>query len=111
MKTNRTFHHNRLINIATGIVAYGTTAFIGTCLIAIVLHMIEHGAPTSFGIYGQNFANIVRLVLDNIYESKNNNIMKKLKLNEIPKDLLNEFLNNKKKYESVFKEIEILKTK
>mgnify|MGYP003625608701 CR=1 FL=1 len=37
--------------------------------------------------------------------------MKKLKLNEIPKDLLNEFLNNKKKYESVFKEIEILKTK
>ena len=37
--------------------------------------------------------------------------MEKLKLNEISKDLLNEFLNNKKKYESVFKEIEILKTK
>jgi hypothetical protein len=52
MKTNRTFHHNRLINIATGIVVYSTTAFIGLCLITIIAHMIEHGAPTSFGIYG-----------------------------------------------------------
>jgi len=51
MKSNRTFHHNRIINIATGVVVYGTTAFIGWSLIAIVLHMIEHGAPTSFGIY------------------------------------------------------------
>ena len=51
MKTNRTFHHNRLINIATGIVVYGTTAFIGLSLITIIAHMIEHGAPTSFGIY------------------------------------------------------------
>jgi hypothetical protein len=52
MKSNRTFHHNRIINIATGIVVYGTTTFIGAALIAIVLHMIEHGAPQSFGIYG-----------------------------------------------------------
>jgi len=52
MSNTRTFHHNRLINIATGIAVYGTTAFIGISLIAIVLHMIEHGAPTSFGIYG-----------------------------------------------------------
>ena len=52
MKSNRTFHHNRIINIATGVVVYSTTTFIGVCLIAIVLHMIEHGAPTSFGIYG-----------------------------------------------------------
>ncbi len=52
MKTNRTFHHNKIINIAAGIVVYGTTAFIGLSLIAIVVHMIEHGAPSSFGIYG-----------------------------------------------------------
>jgi len=52
MKSNRTFHHNRIINIATGVVVYSTTTFIGVCLIAIVLHMIENGAPTSFGIYG-----------------------------------------------------------
>ena len=37
--------------------------------------------------------------------------MKELKLSEIPKDLLNEFLNNKKKYESLFKENGILQTK
>ena len=52
MKSNRAFHHNKIINIATGIVVYSTTTFIGVSLIAIVLHMIEHGAPTSFGIYG-----------------------------------------------------------
>ena len=49
---NRTFHHNRIINIATGIVAYGTSAFIGIAIIAIIGHIIQHGAPTSFGIYG-----------------------------------------------------------
>ena len=52
MSNTRTFHHNKIINIAAGIVVYGTTAFIGSALIAIIAHMIEHGAPASFGIYG-----------------------------------------------------------
>ena len=52
MKSNRAFHHNRIINIATGVVVYSTSAFIVYACIAIVLHTIEHGAPASFGIYG-----------------------------------------------------------
>ena len=52
MSNKREFHHNKIINIAAGIVVYGTTTFIGLSLIAIIAHMIEHGAPSSFGIYG-----------------------------------------------------------
>ena len=37
--------------------------------------------------------------------------MNELKLSEIPKDLLEEFLNNKEKFKSLFKEGGILQTK
>ena len=52
MSNAREFHHNKIINIAAGIVAYGTATFIGACIIMIIGHVIEHGAPSSFGIYG-----------------------------------------------------------
>ena len=49
---NRSFHHNRVLNIAAGIVAYSTLTLIIFSAILIMNHVITNGPPTQFGIYG-----------------------------------------------------------
>lgn len=46
------FNHKVILKYAGQALVIGTTGFIITALLSLVVHLIQHGAPTSFGIYG-----------------------------------------------------------
>jgi hypothetical protein len=46
------FNHKKLLEYIGYSIAIGVTVFIIIALIAIIIHIIQHGAPSSFGIYG-----------------------------------------------------------
>ena len=48
----RKFHHNPVINIVINVIAYGQLTLVIGGSIALIIDMIQNGAPTSFGIYG-----------------------------------------------------------
>ena len=50
--TMRKFNHKVILKYAGQALIIGTVTFILSSLVAVVLHMVQHGAPTSFGIYG-----------------------------------------------------------
>lgn len=55
-KTNsnmkRKFNHKKVLEYVGHAIVIGVTGFILTACVSLVIHMIQHGAPTSFGIYG-----------------------------------------------------------
>ena len=48
----RKFHHNKVLNILTGVVVYSSVTLVITCSLMILINLFVNGAPTSFGIYG-----------------------------------------------------------
>ena len=48
----RKFHHNKVLNILTGVIVYSSVTLIITCSLMILFNVIVNGPPTSFGIYG-----------------------------------------------------------
>ena len=48
----RKFNHKVILKYAGQALVIGVTTFIVSSIVVIVMHMIQHGAPTSFGIYG-----------------------------------------------------------
>ena len=46
------FHHNKVIDVITKVLAYSTLTFIILSCAALLIHVYTVGAPTSFGIYG-----------------------------------------------------------
>ena len=49
----RKFHHHKVLNIVIGIIAYAQLTLVICGSIALIIDMIQNGAPNSFGIYGQ----------------------------------------------------------
>ena len=48
----RKFHHHKVLNKVIGIIAYAQLTLVICGSIALVVDMIQNGAPNSFGIYG-----------------------------------------------------------
>ncbi len=48
----RKFHHNKVLNILTGVIVYSSVTLIITCSVMILFNVLINGAPSSFGIYG-----------------------------------------------------------
>ena len=48
----RKFHHNKVLNIVIGVIAYAQVTLVICGSISLIINMIQNGAPTSVGIYG-----------------------------------------------------------
>jgi len=48
----RKFNHKVILKYAGQVLVIGTTGFILAACVSLIVHLIQHGAPTSFGIYG-----------------------------------------------------------
>jgi len=48
----RKFNHKKVLEYVGHTIVIGVTGFILSACLALIIHLIQHGAPTSFGIYG-----------------------------------------------------------
>jgi len=46
------FNHKKVLEYVGHAIVIGVTGFILVACIALIVHLIQHGAPNSFGIYG-----------------------------------------------------------
>ncbi len=46
------FNHKVILKYAGQALVIGTTGFILAACVSLIVHLIQNGAPTSFGIYG-----------------------------------------------------------
>jgi hypothetical protein len=48
----RKFKHKKVLEYVGRAIVIGTTGFILVACASLIVHVIQHGASTSFGIYG-----------------------------------------------------------